>query len=271
MIPSFNSMYTPKVTIITIVFNGKRHLEQCIGSVLGQTYPHIRYVVIDGGSTDGSVDIIKKYTDRIAFWVSEKDNGISDAFNKGLAHCDGEVVGILNADDWYAPDAVELAVRQLEKADVAFGDIQFWRDGEKEAIVKGNLAMLEWEMTLNHPTVFVKKRCYDEFGGFDTQLRCAMDYDLLLRLKVNGCRFAHVPHVLANMRWGGMSDKHWKLGCRETLAIKNKYLPNKKWQHALYYRKHVLAIRANKLFTRLNLIFIIRFYRKLFSPVKKTQ
>jgi glycosyltransferase involved in cell wall biosynthesis len=264
-------MYTPKVSIITIVFNGQRHLEQCIESVLGQTYSNIQYVVIDGGSTDGSVDIIRKYADRIAFWLSEKDRGISDAFNKGLAHCDGDIVGILNADDWYVAEAVEMAVRQLETADVAFGDIQFWRGGKKEAIVRGNAAMLDWEMTLNHPTVFVKKWCYDQFGGFDIQLRCAMDYDLLLRLKVNGCRFAYVPHVLANMRWGGLSDNQWKLGCKETLAIKNKYLPNKKWQHALYYRKHVFAIRANKLFTRLNLIFIIRLYRKLFSPIKKIQ
>lgn len=253
------------------MFNGQRHLEQCIASVLGQTYEHIQYIVIDGGSTDGSVDIIKQHADRIAYWVSEKDNGISDAFNKGLAHCDGEVVGILNADDWYDPQAVELAMRQLERADVTFGDIQFWRDGKKEAIVKGNGAMLEWEMTLNHPTVFIKKHCYDEFGGFDTSLRCAMDYDLLLRLKVKGCVFSYVPHILANMRWGGMSDKQWKLGCKETLDIKNKYLPHKKWQHALYYRKHIFAIRANKLFTRLNLVFIIRFYRKLFSRVDKIQ
>lgn len=264
-------MYQPKVSIITIVFNGEKHLEQCIGSVLGQTYSNIQYIVIDGGSTDGSVAIIKKYAHRIAFWSSEKDNGISDAFNKGLAQCEGEVVGILNADDWYAPEAVELAVEQLEAAEVVFGDIQFWRNGKKEAIVKGNMAMLEWEMTLNHPTVFVKKQCYDSFGGFDTRLRCAMDYDLLLRLKVNGCRFSYVPHVLANMRWGGLSDKHWKLGCKETLVIKNKYLPHKKLQHALYYRKHIFAIRANKLFTRLNMVFIIRFYRKLFSPVKKIQ
>jgi hypothetical protein len=98
-----------------------------------------------------------------------------------------------------------------------------------------------------------------------------MDYDLLLRLKVNHCRFAFVPEVLANMRWGGVSDKQWKLGCRETLEIKNKYLPQKKLLNRLYYIKHVLAIRSNKLFTKWNMTFIIRLYRKVFSPMKKIQ
>jgi glycosyltransferase involved in cell wall biosynthesis len=264
-------MYTPKVSVVTVVFNGEKYLEQTIRSVLDQTYPNIQYIIIDGGSTDGSLDIIRKYADRVAYWVSEKDRGISDAFNKGIACSEGEIVGILNADDWYVPEAVALAVGKMEDADVGFGDVQLWRGGRKEALVKGNARVLQREMTLNHPTVFVKRSCYETFGGFDLHYRCAMDYDLLLRLKVNNCRFVYVPEVLANMRWGGASDKQWELGCRETLAIKNKYLPERKVLNTLYYFKHVSAIRANKFFTRLNLIFVIRFYRRLFSPVKKTQ
>lgn len=264
-------MYTPKVSIITVVFNGERHLEQTILSILNQSYPHIQYIVIDGGSSDGTLSIIKKYEDRIDYWISEKDRGISDAFNKGIARCEGEVIGILNADDWYEPEAVVLAVKHIEPVDVVFGNIQLWRNDKKEAIVLGNSGLLKWEMTLNHPSVFLKKRCYDVFGGFDLQYRCAMDYDLLLRLKVNHCRFAFVPEVVANMRWGGVSDKRWKLGCRETLEIKNKYLPQKKLWNELYYWKHVFAIRSNKLFTKWNMIFIIRLYRKVFSPMKKIQ
>jgi glycosyltransferase involved in cell wall biosynthesis len=264
-------MSTPFVSIITVVFNGERYLEQAIQSVLAQSYRNIQYIVIDGGSTDGSVPIIQKYADRIAGWVSEKDQGISDAFNKGIARCDGEIIGILNADDWYEPDAVALAVRQLETADVAFGDIRLWRDTKIDSVVRGSIGQLDNEMTLNHPTVFVRKRCYDAYGGFDLHYRCAMDYDLLLRLKVNNCRFAYIPAVVANMRWGGMSDAQWLLGCRETMDIKNKYLPGRKWGNRLYYFKHVGTIRANKFFNHFGLVAVIRWYRRLFSRVEKIQ
>src|ERR1700733_2556203 len=119
-------MDTPQVSIITVVFNGERYLEQAIRSVLGQSYPNIQYVVINGGSGDGTLSIIRKYEDRISCWISEKDKGISDAFNKGLARCEGEIIGILNADDWYEPDAVALAVKYIEAGDIAFGDIRLW-------------------------------------------------------------------------------------------------------------------------------------------------
>jgi glycosyltransferase involved in cell wall biosynthesis len=264
-------MNTPLVSIITVVFNGERYLEQAIRSVLEQSYVNIQYIVIDGGSTDGSVSIIRNHGDRIARWISEKDEGISDAFNKGIAHCDGEIIGILNADDWYEPETVSLAVQHLASADVAFGDIRLWRDNKQDSVVRGNIGQLAKEMTLNHPTVFVRKQCYDTYGGFDLHYRCAMDYDLLLRLKVNHCRFAYIPSVLANMRWGGMSDDQWRLGCRETLKIKNKYLPEKRWRNALYYFKHVGAIRANKFFNRLHLVAVIRWYRRQFSRTEKIQ
>jgi glycosyltransferase involved in cell wall biosynthesis len=264
-------MTTPLVSIITVVYNGERYLEQAILSVLGQSYRNIQYIVIDGGSTDGTLAIIQKYAAGIATWISEKDQGISDAFNKGIARCDGEIIGILNADDWYEPEAVALAVQHLKTADCAFGDIRLWRDEKMDSVVKGNIGQLDNEMTLNHPTVFIRKRCYDVYGGFDLRYRCAMDYDLLLRLKVNNCRFAYIPRVLANMRWGGMSDAQWLLGCRETLGIKNNYLPERKRQNRLYYVRHVAAIRANKFFNRLHLVAVIRWYRRLFSRVEKIQ
>lgn len=264
-------MTTPQVSVITVVYNGERYLEQAIRSVLAQSYDDIEYIIIDGGSTDGSVPIIRKYEDRIACWISEKDNGISDAFNKGLARCNGGVIGILNADDWYEPETVAIAMKHLQDADIAFGDIRLWRDERVDSIVRGNFIRLEKEMTLNHPTVFIRKQCYDLYGGFDLQFRCAMDYDLLLRMKVNRCRFIYIPQVLANMRWGGMSDEHWRIGCRETLQIKNKYLPERKWRNAFYYVRHVGAVRANKFFNRFHLVSVIRWYRRLFSRMEKIQ
>ena len=124
-------------------------------------------------------------------------------------------------------------------------------------------------MTVNHPTVFVRRECYERFGLFDEDYKCAMDYDLVLRLFMNGCRFVHIPAVLANMRWGGLSDSQWKLGCRETLLIKNKYLPARKRLNSLYYYKHIMAIRAPKIFQRLGFGFALRVYRTHFAPFRK--
>ena len=262
-------MHSPVISIITIVFNGEKHLEQTICSVLNQTYRNIQYIIIDGGSTDQSVNIIKKYERDIFYWISEKDRGISDAFHKGIARATGDVIGIINADDWFERDAFERVAAQIAGADICYGDIQLWKNEKKELIQKGNLELLSREMTIHHATVFVKREIYETYGGFDPEYRCAMDYDLLLRFRVNNCRFIYIPHVLSNMRWGGFSDKFWALGCRETLEIKNKYLPERKLINQLYYIKHMAAIRIAKTLSRLNLGFVTRIYRKLFSPIKK--
>src|SRR5665213_1214924 len=185
-------MGSPVISIITIVFNGEKHLEQTIRSVLDQTYPHIQYIIIDGGSTDQSVNIIKKYEKDIYYWVSEKDDGISDAFNKGIARATGDVIGIINADDWFEPQALERVAGQIGDTDICFGDIQLWKNERKELIQMGNLPLLSREMTIHHATVFVKRNIYQVYGGFDLHYRCAMDYDLLLRFKVKNCRFMYI-------------------------------------------------------------------------------
>ena len=258
-------MSLPVISIITITYNGEKHIEQTIQSVLGQTYPNIQYIIIDGGSTDQTLSIIKKYEQKLYYWVSEKDKGISDAFNKGIAKATGEIVGIINADDWYQPAALERVAARMGDADVCFGDLQLWQNEKKDYIKKGNLDLLNSEMSVNHPTVFIKKKVYDTCGAFNSEYRCAMDYDLMLRFKLAGCHFTYLPITLANMRWGGFSDNSWLLGCKETLEIKNKYLPGQSFRHRLYYLKHVAAIRAAKTFSHLGLGFIPVFYRKLFS------
>jgi len=100
----------PVVSIITIVYNGVRHIEDTIKSVITQTYPNIEYIIIDGNSTDGTQEVIKRYEHKIARWISEKDRGISDAFNKGIAMASGALIGMINADDWYEPDAIASVV-----------------------------------------------------------------------------------------------------------------------------------------------------------------
>ena len=257
------------VSIVTIVYNGENHLEQTIQSVLSQTYSNIEYFIIDGGSTDGTVGIIRKYESKLAGWISERDRGISDAFNKGLALASGELIGLINADDWYEQNCVEKIVTGIGEHDIAYGDVQYWKSGRKSIIREGNHHLLINEMTVNHPTVFIRRKCYLELGNFNTEFRCAMDYDVILRFFLNGKRFVRIPYVLANMRLEGISDKQWKIGCEETLTIKNKYFPERKIKNKIYYFKHLLAIGIPKKLDQLHLGFISRVYRKYFSELNK--
>jgi glycosyltransferase involved in cell wall biosynthesis len=257
------------VSIITVAYNADRFIEKTIQSVLSQTYFPIEYIIIDGGSTDNTVNIIKKYAHRIAWWCSEKDRGISDAFNKGLNKATGDIIGIINADDWYESDTIEKVVNDFGHSDVAYGDLQIWKGTQKDFIQKGNHRLLAREMTVNHPTVFIKKNCYEKMGNFSEEYKCAMDYDLLLRFYTNNCSFKYIPFVLSNMRLEGLSDYNWPLGCRETLTIKNKYLPTKKVKNYLYYCKHVLAIALPRALKKIGLHSAVKLYRSRFSQLKK--
>ncbi len=251
----------PLVSIITIVYNGEKHIADVIRSVGRQNYRNIEYIIVDGGSTDNTLSIIGQFSHIVTAVYSEKDRGISDAFNKGLRRATGEIIGLINADDWYEPDAVEKIVGSIAGFDVAYGDLQFWKDDQPDFIAKGNHRYLRNEMTVNHPTVFIRKECYERFGLFDEKYKCAMDYDLLLRLLIAGCRFVYIPGVLANMRWGGMSDAQWQLGCSESMMIKNKYLPGQRLRHRLYYYKQALAITIPRILRAARLDFIVRIYR----------
>ena len=125
------------------------------------------------------------------------------------------------------------------------------------------------EMSVNHPTVFVRKDCYEKFGDFDTAYKLAMDYDLLLRLKINNCKFVYLPLVLSNMRWEGASDKQWYKACKEVWQIKNKYLPRRRLLNSLYFAKQVAAIKIARLLQAMHLNKIVHFYRASLSPIKK--
>ena len=261
--------YQPLVSIITIVYNGEKYLEQTIKSVLGQSYPNVEYIIIDGGSKDKTIDIIKKYSSSLAYWVSEKDNGVSDAFNKGIAKAKGEIIGLINADDWYEKTAIENVIKYIGHFDVAYGNLRYWKGEIKDMIVEGSHEFLIREMTLNHPTVFVKAYCYKRFGGFSNEFKYAMDYELLVRLLVNQCRFVHIPFTLANMRWEGISDKQWRKACLEVLQVKNKYWPEKMKENKIYYYKQINAIKLNKFLHKIRFHKTIKFYRKYLSAVKK--
>lgn len=257
-----------KVSIITVVFNGEKYLEQTILSVLNQSYKNIEYIIIDGGSTDSSIDIIRKYDDEIAYWISEPDKGISDAFNKGIKIASGTLIGIINADDWYETNAVASIVQRYRPGSVLHGNLQYWnRDGTKGMLVIPNSILLPREMTINHPTVFIEKDGYDKIGLFDSRYKLAMDYHLLLRLHDSGFSFIDVDNTVANMRSGGASH-NWLGSYKEVRRAKDEIL-GKKVKHAFIYYWQILRRTASESFSDSPLSFVNRVYRRYFSPMKK--
>lgn len=211
------------VSIITIVYNGEKHLEKTILSVINQTYPNIEYIIIDGGSTDSSVSIIRSYENKLTYWVSEADKGISDALNKGIKQAKGEVIGFINADDWLEPNAIENVMKAYSPGTIIYGDVSFWNNNTKIRTTDSDHARLREGMTLAHPAVYVPKTLYDQFGNFDITFKIAMDYDLMLRFYMNKAVFKKINCVLVNMNLGGISDKRWLKAIKEELRSKNRY------------------------------------------------
>lgn len=201
----------PLVSIITVTLNSAEHLETAVQSVIEQSYPNIEYIIVDGGSTDGTLDIVKKYGNRVTKWVSEPDKGIYDAMNKGIKLASGELIGILNSDDWYEKDTVQTVVDiSLLHPDYGLfhGDLLFWSEDLKPLYtLKPDISFKEiWnKMPVNHPTCFVRKEIYEKMGNFTLKYKIANDYDLILRLFVNGVKFKYIDRKLTNMRTGGLS------------------------------------------------------------------
>jgi len=197
----------PRVTIITPSFNQGIYLEKTICSVLEQDYPNLEYIIVDGGSTDNSLEIIRRYEQRLAWWVSEKDRGQSDAINKGLARATGEIVAWLNSDDFYLPGAVFSAVTALqEHADwgMVYGDM-LAVDGEGALL---NIQRFgDWDLDdllcfriLGQPSVFLRKSVLDRAGALDTRFHYLLDHHLWIRMAMLA-PIGHIPQFLAAARF----------------------------------------------------------------------
>jgi glycosyltransferase involved in cell wall biosynthesis len=212
---SYMPIENPKVSIITVVKNGAETIEETIRSVLGQTYPHIEYLVIDGGSTDRTIEIVKRYEGRISYWASEQDEGLYDGMNKGIRNATGEVVGILGSDDVYLDaQVIEDVVAGMSEhsaescyADLFYVDrknssrlVRYWKSGpfSKGRFKRG------WMPP--HPTFFVRREVYLKYGFFNTGFSLAADYELMLRFLYRyGISTIYIPRILVNMKTGGKS------------------------------------------------------------------
>jgi glycosyltransferase involved in cell wall biosynthesis len=198
---------------VTVVRNGAATIEKTIRSVLGQQGEPVEYIIVDGDSTDGTLEIIRRYEDRIALWVSEPDAGIADAFNKGISLARGELIGLVNSDDEYAPDAIASGLAALDthpEAGFSFGDCAFLQDDRQVMVFRADAdyaRVIGRRMPrVNHPSFLMRRSVYEQRGLFRTQYRIAMDYDFFLRIHRAGVRGAAIPKVLVRMRLGGISN-----------------------------------------------------------------
>jgi glycosyltransferase len=209
-----------KISIITAVHNNCDTIEDTIRSVLAQKYENVEYIIVDGGSTDGTLKIIKKYRNKISRWVSERDNGIYDALNKGLKMSSGDIIGFLHADDMYPHGMViDWVVSRILNCgtESCYGDliyvhknntdrkIRYWKSGP----YRQGLFKRGWMPP--HPTFFVKREVFDKYGDFNTDFKIAADYEHMLRvLERNKISTHYIPEILVKMRTGGKSNNSLK-------------------------------------------------------------
>ena len=238
-------MSQPKVSIVTPSFNQAPFLEATIQSVLSQDYPNLEYIIIDGGSTDGSVEIIQRYQDRLAYWVSEPDKGQTDAINKGFSRATGEILAWLNSDDTYEPGAVSKAVAALEKnrnASMVYGDANFINT-EGRVIGRFPAAQTDYRrlrqgyVHIPQQAAFFRAKHWRQVAPLDDSYFFAMDYDLWVRLSALA-PLVYVPDVWANFRmhgdaksvaaddrcWPEMLKVHRRLGGSNISIIYAKHL-----------------------------------------------
>jgi glycosyltransferase involved in cell wall biosynthesis len=215
----------PRLTVVTVVLNGAWHIEQTIDSVRSQNYPHLEYLVIDGGSTDGTVDILKRH-EKALTWISRRDDGMWFAMNEGIRRAKGELVGLIHSDDWYEPGALEIAASEFEasgRAAIVYGMTRYWDARGVDMVLSYDHSRLP-ERMINHPSCFVPRAVYDRVGVFDTRYRVAADYELLLRAFRMGVPFRHVERILANFRSGGFSSRHSSGGDVLRAQLQHGYL-----------------------------------------------
>jgi glycosyltransferase involved in cell wall biosynthesis len=206
-----------KISVITAVYNNRDTIGQALDSALAQDHPNVELIVIDGGSTDGTLEVLQGYADRLAVLVSEPDRGIYDALNKGIERASGDVVGFLHSDDLFADAAVLSRIGTVfadTKVDAAYGDLLYVSKDDPSRVVRTwradafTPARLERGWMPPHPTLYVRHSVYDQHGVFDTSYRIAADYDFVLRFfgRTKG-EIRYIPEVLVKMRVGGASNR----------------------------------------------------------------
>lgn len=238
------------ISLITPCFNSEKTIEATIRSVYEQTYTDFEYIIIDGGSNDNTVSIIKKwiplFEGRLSY-ISEADKGIYDAMNKGINMAQGDLIGIVNSDDWYEKNTVELITKHYTGADyeVVYGMQRTVSESKEVMVFIKNHEFLPDNM-ITHPTCFVTKKTYQDFGYFDLTYKSSADYDFMLRMFFNKkVKFTPIYSILSNFAAGGMSSG--QVGVRENARIKLKYgIISDKKSKFIIAKSHLYEILTKK-------------------------
>ena len=228
-----------KVSIITVTYNSDQYLEDCIVSVINQSYKNIEYIIIDGKSIDKTISIIKKYEHQIHKWVSESDKGMYDAINKGMEMCSGDIIGILNSDDIFDnKDVISEIVKAFSEnnVDSIYGDLEYVDPDNTNKIYrtwkgksyKRNLFLKGWMPA--HPTFYFKRALFEKYGGYENHFYTAADYELMARyLFKNNATSYYLPKLIVKMRRGGQSNSdlrtRFRANRRDYLAMKKNNIP----------------------------------------------
>ena len=216
-----------KISIITVVFNGEKTIRDTIESILNQTYKDIEYIIIDGNSNDGTMNIVNEFKDNISTIISEKDEGLYDAINKGISLATGDVIGLLHSDDFYTDNfAIQRVVDafQREERDTVFADLIYIKNNDFNKVLryysakKFSREKLKYGLMPPHPTFFVKKEIYEKYGLYKTNYKIAADYEMFFRLFARyNVSYSYIHFPIVKMRTGGLSSG----------GILNKILINK--------------------------------------------
>ena len=228
-----------KVTIITVTMNSARYLEDCIRSVIEQDYADIEHIIVDGASTDGTLAIIEKYRGNIDKLISEKDDGMYDAINKGMKMAEGEIIGCLNSDDIFAsPDVISKIAAGFENpgVDAVYGDLVYVDPLDISRVkrewkgIPFKRSRFKYGWMPAHPTFYFRKKLLEDFGYYETHYFTASDYEFMARylfyFRVNAL---YIPRLIVKMRTGGMSNitikKRLRANRRDYLAMKRNRIP----------------------------------------------
>lgn len=243
-----------KISLITVTYNSAPTLRDTIRSVLSQSYPNLEYIIIDGASQDNTIGIIKEYEplfNGCLHWISEKDTGLYDAINKGIIMATGEVVGILNSDDFFTSTTIvkEIADNFNENTDAVYGDVHFVKSNDLAHSIRYysskifKPALMKLGFMPAHPTFYCRKSCYEKYGLYKTDFKIAADFDLLLRfIYVHHITLKYLPLDMVTMRVGGASTNGLK-------------------SHVCIMKEHLRSFKENGLESNLFLLFLRYFYK----------
>jgi glycosyltransferase involved in cell wall biosynthesis len=230
----------PKISVVTVCYNAVSSLEKTILSVLNQTYSNVEYIVIDGGSKDGTVDIIKNYKDRLAYWISEPDDGIYDAMNKGIKVATGDYINFMNSDDWFTEaDSLKRFIMSMatsEDIDIFYGDTYSMFGTGRRFCPAESLKNIKYRLTFSHQAAFIKLPLMKE-RMYNLKYKLAADYDFFLKAYIDHLKFQYIPQCVATVRLDqGASFVYFSKSKQEVFKIHVNYFNTPLYSKLFYFK-----------------------------------